>query len=76
MLAKAAEQKMPVAVVDFDYLDTSGEPADQRAQHQARLAAFMASLRADLVRSGKYELVALAGPGIRKNRQTKPRGAG
>jgi hypothetical protein len=58
-LAIAAEQATPIAIVDFSYQDTSGEPADQSAQHQARLEAFMRSLRADLARSGKYELVAL-----------------
>jgi Protein of unknown function (DUF2380) len=55
----AMEQATPLAIVDFDYKDTSGEPADQSAQHQARLAAFMRSLHADLARSGKYALVSL-----------------
>jgi hypothetical protein len=56
---RAAEQATPVAIVDFDYKDTSGEPADQSAMHKARLAAFNRSLRADLSRSGKYALVSL-----------------
>jgi hypothetical protein len=59
-LCAATEQRTPLAIVDFNYQDTSGEPADQTASHQARLDAFMRSLRADLARSGKYELVSLA----------------
>jgi hypothetical protein len=57
--SNATEQATPVGIVDFDYKDTSGEPTDQSTQHQARLAAFMRSLRADLARSGKYTLVSL-----------------
>lgn len=55
----AAGQATPAAVVDFNYVDTSGEPSDQSAVHQARLAAFMRSLRDDLVRSRKFKLVSL-----------------
>jgi Protein of unknown function (DUF2380) len=58
--SNAVEQETALAILDFDYKDTSGEPADQTAQHQARLEAFMRSLRADLARSGKYALVSLA----------------
>jgi hypothetical protein len=57
--SNAMEQATPVAILDFDYKDTSGEPADQSTQHQVRLAAFMRSLRTDLARSGKYALVSL-----------------
>jgi acetyl-CoA acetyltransferase len=60
--AKAAEGETPraktVAVIDFAYIDTSGESRDQSAEHQARLAAFMAALRADLDKSGVYRAVA------------------
>lgn len=28
---------IPIAVADFDYSDTSGEPRDQREEHAARL---------------------------------------
>jgi hypothetical protein len=42
-----------IAVVDFDYLDTSGEARDQRQEHEARLKAFMTALRSDLAAHGK-----------------------
>jgi hypothetical protein len=47
-----------VAVIDFDYLDTSGEPRDQRAEHEARLAAFMSDFRTDLAKGGDFRVVA------------------
>lgn len=56
--SNATEQAPLIAIVDFDYKDTSGEPGDQSADHQARLLAFM--LRDDLARGGKYRLVSLA----------------
>jgi Protein of unknown function (DUF2380) len=59
-LARAGSEATPLAIVDFDYNDTSGEPADQRALHQARLAAFMQAIRSDLAGSGKFSLVALS----------------
>ena len=40
----------PIAVLDFEDRDTSGEARDQGAEHRARLGAFMAKLRADLAR--------------------------
>ncbi len=55
-----ANASTPLAIVDFDYNDTSGEPAGQRALHQARLAAFMQAIRSDLADSGKISLVALS----------------
>ncbi len=42
-----------IAVVDFDYLDTSGEERDQRQEHEARLKDFMAALRSHLAAQGK-----------------------
>ncbi len=50
---------VPIAVVDFDYRDTSGEPIDQAAEHRTRMAAFMSKLRADLAASGKYAPVVI-----------------
>jgi Protein of unknown function (DUF2380) len=50
----------PLAIVDFNYNDTSGEPADQRALHQARLKTFMQAIRNDLASGGKFSLVALS----------------
>jgi hypothetical protein len=46
-----------VAVIDFDYVDTSGEARDQRGEHEARLATFMRALRGDLAQSDSFRLV-------------------
>jgi hypothetical protein len=51
-----------IAVADFDYTDTSGEPIDQQAEHQARLKSFAGAIRADLARDGRYRIVELACP--------------
>ena len=59
-LARAASEATPLAIVDFSYNDTSGEPADQVALHQTRLSAFMQAMRGDLTGSGKFSLVSLA----------------
>ena len=56
---------IPIAVADFDYFDTSGEPTNQRAEHQARLQAFADAIRADLERDGRYRVVALSCPKTR-----------
>nr|WP_246367972.1 DUF2380 domain-containing protein [Aurantimonas endophytica] len=37
-----------VAVINFDYSDSSGEPEDQTAEHAARLVLFRETLEADL----------------------------
>jgi hypothetical protein len=42
-----------IAVVDFDYRDTSGEERDQRQVHEARLRDFMTALRGDFAARGK-----------------------
>jgi hypothetical protein len=52
--------RIPIAVADFDYTDTSGEAGNQRAEHAARLEAFARMIRIDLADSGKYRVVALA----------------
>ncbi len=52
----------PIAVLDFDYQDTSGEPTDQTNAHAALLKEFMERLRADLSASGKYRMIALTCP--------------
>jgi hypothetical protein len=56
---------IPIAVADFDYFDTSGEPTNQQAEHQARLQAFTNAIRADLERDGRYRVVALSCPQTR-----------
>ncbi len=49
--------QIAMAVIDFDYIDTSGEAKDQTDEHQKRLDAFMQALRQDLAASGKYRIV-------------------
>jgi hypothetical protein len=46
-----------LAVVDFAYVDTSGEPTDQAAVHRQRLQAFRTALRQDLLADGRFHLV-------------------
>lgn len=58
--AGAASSVTPIAVIDFDYLDTSGEVRDQSAEHRARLGAFMAKLRADLAADPRFSVVSIA----------------
>ena len=55
-------QPIPIAVLDFDYSDSSGEPQDQTAVHRARLEAFATRIRAALANSGAYRVVALNCP--------------
>lgn len=53
----AAAAPIAVAVADFDYFDTSGEVADQSAEHQARVASFANLLRENLAALGDYRVV-------------------
>jgi hypothetical protein len=53
----AAPQTLGVAIQEFGYLDTSGEPIDQTAAHQRRLQAFMAALRRDVEADPHHRLV-------------------
>jgi hypothetical protein len=46
-----------LAVVELDYVDTSGEIRDQRADHARRLNVFVESLRGDLGMSGKFRII-------------------
>lgn len=57
--AAAAAEPPAVAVIDFDYFDTSGEPRDQTAEHARRLGDFMSALRRDLAALGGYRVVSL-----------------
>jgi len=56
---EAAAEPIPVAVAEFDYMDTSGEAQDQQAKHEAQLQSFADSIRAGLESSGKYRIVPL-----------------
>ncbi|MCA6115926.1 DUF2380 domain-containing protein [Bradyrhizobium sp. WSM 1738] len=51
-----------IAVAGIEYVDTSGEVIDQRADHERRLREFEASLRTDLAASGKIRSVVLDCP--------------
>lgn len=53
----SSAQSVGVAIEDFAYLDTSGEPVDQTAAHEKRLQAFMAALRRDVEQAPRYRLV-------------------
>lgn len=53
-------EPVALAVLNFEYVDTSGEPANEAAAHQRRLADFMGDLRRDLAASGRYRIVSLA----------------
>ena len=46
-----------IAIVDFDYVDTSGEVLDQRAEHEVRLSVFMSALKDDLAAGGKFRVL-------------------
>jgi hypothetical protein len=49
-----------IAVVDFAYSDTSGEPRNQLAEHEARLKSFTEALRADLGTHRHYRVIAVS----------------
>jgi hypothetical protein len=56
--ASGADAKpIPIAVLDLDYTDNSGEVRDQRQQHEMRLRHFVEALRTDLAASGRYRIV-------------------
>jgi hypothetical protein len=57
-----AADEVTLAVADFDYVDTSGEIKDQKAEHAARLEQFAGSVRDELSRSGTFRIVRLACP--------------
>ncbi|WP_128926246.1 DUF3280 domain-containing protein [Bradyrhizobium guangxiense] len=59
----AAEAPIGVAMDDFSYTDTSAEPTNQTAAHERRLSAFMAAMRRDIEKGGRYHLVPSAQEG-------------
>jgi hypothetical protein len=56
----APTQPVPLAVLDLDYVDTSGEPTDQTAAHQRRAADFVSALQRDLAANGQYRVVPMS----------------
>jgi hypothetical protein len=63
-LAAGAAQAAPVrlAVAEFDFTDTSGEPGDRAGEHAARMTALAGRLREGLA-GPAVEVVALECPG-------------
>ena len=49
-----------LAVLNLEYVDTSGEPTDQMAADQRRAADFVSALQRDLAANGQYRIVPLA----------------
>ena len=58
-LADEAPAPVKIAVLDFGFEDTSGEPRDQTSEHRQKLQGFMDSLRGDLASSGMFEVLAV-----------------
>lgn len=58
--ATESRQKIPIAIVDFTYRDTSGEVRDSTAAHRQRLQAFMDAMRSDIGSNEKFRLVDVA----------------
>src|SRR5271163_1329870 len=56
----AASQPVALAVLNLDYVDTSGEPTDQTAVHQRRAADFVSALQRDLAANGQYRIVPMS----------------
>ena len=54
-----AAAPLTIAVADFDFVDTSGEVKDQRAEHQARVAGFAELVRAKLGAQGDLRVLPL-----------------
>jgi hypothetical protein len=55
-----ATQPVALAVLNLDYVDTSGEPTDQTAAHKRRAADFVSALQRDLAANGQYRIVPMS----------------
>lgn len=55
-----AHARMQLAVMPFDFTDTSNEPSDQTAAHDRRLAELVGRFKQELTSSGKFDLVEAA----------------
>jgi hypothetical protein len=60
--SRAGGETPAMAVAEIQYVDTSGEPVDQTADHFRRLRQFETSLRSDLAASGQIRTVSLDCP--------------
>src|ERR1700729_2718710 len=56
----ASTHPLALAILDLDYVDTSGEPTDQVAVHQRRAADFVSALQRDLAANGQYRIVPMS----------------
>ena len=56
----APAEPAALAVLNLDYVDTSGEPRDQTAAHQRRAADFVSALQRDLASNGQYRIVPMS----------------
>ena len=56
----APTQPAALAVLNLDYIDTSGEPTDQTSAHQRRAADFVSALQRDLAANGQYRVVSMS----------------
>jgi hypothetical protein len=54
---RAEPPRVSIAVLDFNYSDTSGEEREQSAYHEARLQDFARTVRTDLEQSGRFRIV-------------------
>ena len=55
--AVTQDEAVNVAIIDFTYIDTAGEPTNQVDVHRKRLQAFMTALRADFERDPAVHLL-------------------
>jgi hypothetical protein len=51
-----------MAIMDFEYVDTSGEERDQRQEHEVRLRTFMAEIRRDLAAADAHLVLPICNP--------------
>jgi hypothetical protein len=56
----APTQPVALAVLNLDYVDTSGEPTDQTAAHHQRAVDFVSALQRDLAANGQYRVVPMS----------------
>jgi hypothetical protein len=56
----APNEPLALAVLDLDFVDTSGEPTDQTAAHHRRAADFVGALQRDLAANGQYRVVPMS----------------
>ena len=55
--AVTQDEAVKVAIIDFTYIDTAGEPTNQVDVHRKHLQAFMTALRADFERDATVHLL-------------------